>query len=204
MDTSLMMVGVSFNSKLVRLEVMGNAGQVRCGDGVSIPNWFDQKTVGGSIEVSAGQFQFQTGSIRRDDMFCMLQSHESVSIPNWFDQKSISWSTNVSVMSVSIPNWFDQKNIDMTKNSLTRTVSIPNWFDQKIEVTPPPCFICSFQFQTGSIRRFSLLLWTGNAGFVSIPNWFDQKVGKAGAALGVSGVFQFQTGSIRRHLPITI
>ena len=40
MDTSLMMVGVSFNSKLVQLEVRASThnGHNRA---VSIPNWFD-------------------------------------------------------------------------------------------------------------------------------------------------------------------
>ena len=40
MDTSLMMVGVSFNSKLVRLEGHKHHTQSE-GTHVSIPNWFD-------------------------------------------------------------------------------------------------------------------------------------------------------------------
>ena len=63
MDTSLMMVGVSFNSKLVRLEASFIV----------------------SIRSCITLFQFQTGSIRRLRKSLLIYYNGKVSIPNWFD-----------------------------------------------------------------------------------------------------------------------
>ena len=85
MDTLLMMVGVSFDSKLVRLE----------------------ENVKGITTAWIKQFQFQTGSIR--SLLWKVKDYHDISC---FNSKLVRLEGGVrhdaaDSICVSIPNWFD-------------------------------------------------------------------------------------------------
>gem|GEM_PF-1260046 len=167
--------GASFNSKMVRLQVIEDR----------------------FIYKANFTFQFQNGAIasRPIEIFPLVsylvsipkwcdckgrtrtstRTHGQVSIPKWCDCKRAAIRAAITADNVSIPKWCDCKTEGEARRIFHKQVSIPKWCDCKANIRKKATEKTEFQFQNGAIARY-----------------FKNKFGKC------LFMFQFQNGAIAR------
>ena len=139
-----------FNSKMVRLWVIGFRVRNRTGRFISIPKWYDYEGMIYNPSNNNAIFQFQNGTIMR-----MGEQAEYLPRKN-FNSKMVRLWVLLNLETTQINQDFNSKMVrlwgkkiyDYSQNS---HISIPKWYDYEFR-------FCS---------------WTESSNQISIPKWYD-------------------------------